>query len=96
MRQVFGALAQYEKTMIVAKLRSARQRMKSKTGKCEGRKLYGEKPDESVIRDRIRTMRNNGSTFQAICDTLNSEGVVTRYGKIWMPMTVRRIASRKS
>jgi hypothetical protein len=87
--------AQYEKAMIVAKLRSARQRMKAKTGKCEGRKLYGEKPGEAVIRDRIGTMDKAGSTLQAICDTLNAEGVKTRYGKIWMPMTVQRIAGRK-
>ena len=94
MRQIFGAVAQYEKAMIVAKLRGARQRMKAKTGKCEGRKLYGERPGESVVRDRIRSMRKAGSTFQAICDALNGEGGATRYGKVWMPMTVQRIAGR--
>jgi DNA invertase Pin-like site-specific DNA recombinase len=41
MRQIFGAVAQYEKAMIVGKLRGARQRVKAKTGRCEGRKHYG-------------------------------------------------------
>ena len=43
MRQIFGAIAQYEKNMIVAKLRGARQRMKDRTGQCEGRKGYGDR-----------------------------------------------------
>jgi hypothetical protein len=38
MRQVFGAIAQYKKAMIVAKLRGVRYRTKLKEGRCEGRK----------------------------------------------------------
>jgi DNA invertase Pin-like site-specific DNA recombinase len=41
MRQVLGAFSEYERSMIVLKLRGARQRMKSKAGRCEGRKPYG-------------------------------------------------------
>ena len=41
MRQMFGAIAEYEKTMIVAKLKAARQRKRIKTGRCEGRKPFG-------------------------------------------------------
>src|SRR5271168_3262301 len=44
MRQMMGAFAQYERTMIVAKLRGARQRIRAKTGRCEGRKAYGTRP----------------------------------------------------
>ena len=44
MRQIFGAIAEYEKTMIVIKLRGARQRKKARTGRCEGRKPYGHYP----------------------------------------------------
>jgi DNA invertase Pin-like site-specific DNA recombinase len=35
MRQIFGAIAEYDKAMIVLKLRGARQRMKARTGHCE-------------------------------------------------------------
>ena len=38
-RQVLGAFSEYEKRMIVQKLRISRERMKKLTGKCEGRKV---------------------------------------------------------
>ena len=41
MRQIFGAIAEYEKTMIVLKLRGARVRARAKQGRCEGRKPFG-------------------------------------------------------
>src|ERR1043166_1687677 len=44
MRQIMGAVSEYEKTMIVLKLRGARQRMKAKTGHCEGAKPFGSLP----------------------------------------------------
>jgi DNA invertase Pin-like site-specific DNA recombinase len=37
MRQIFGAIAEYEKTMIVLKLRGARMRVRAKTGRCHNR-----------------------------------------------------------
>jgi hypothetical protein len=61
------------------------------TGRCEGRKRYGEKPGESSVRDRIRLMRKGGATLRSICDMLNGEGLTTRYGRPWMLMTVQRI-----
>jgi DNA invertase Pin-like site-specific DNA recombinase len=41
-RQVLGAIAQFEKATTVAKLKAARQRKKERTGKCEGRKSHAE------------------------------------------------------
>ena len=46
MRQLMGAVAQYEKAMIVLKLRGARERKKARTGRCEGRKPFGHYPVE--------------------------------------------------
>jgi DNA invertase Pin-like site-specific DNA recombinase len=37
-RQLLGAIAEFDKTMTVAKLRGARERKRRETGKCEGRK----------------------------------------------------------
>ena len=37
-RQVLGAIAQFDKATIVAKLKAARDRKREATGKCEGRK----------------------------------------------------------
>jgi hypothetical protein len=37
-RQVLGAVAQYQKPELIAKLRGTRQRVKASVGRCEGRK----------------------------------------------------------
>ena len=37
-RQVLGAVAEFDKAMTVAKLRGARERKRRRVGKCEGRK----------------------------------------------------------
>lgn len=45
-----------------------------------------------VLAERIREMRAGGSTLQAICDTLNAEGVPTpRGGTQWRPTSLRAI-----
>jgi len=41
-RQVLGAIVEYDKTMTVLKLRTARERIRARDGKCEGRKGYSE------------------------------------------------------
>jgi DNA invertase Pin-like site-specific DNA recombinase len=46
----------------------------------------------AVLADRIRAMRSAGATLQAICDTLNAEGVPTpRGGTQWRPTSLRAI-----
>ena len=75
MRQVFGAIAQYEKAMIVAKRRGARQRMKAKTGRCEGRKPFGYYDGEPAILDRMIALRKTDLGYDRIADVLNSEGL---------------------
>jgi DNA invertase Pin-like site-specific DNA recombinase len=95
MRQIFGAIAEYEKAMIVAKLRGARQRTKAKEGRCEGRKPYGFYEGEAAILDRMRRMRADGATYAAIADTLNREGIAPRDADAkWHPGYVHRILSR--
>ena len=44
------------------------------------------------VADRIRQMRQQGLTLQAICDTLNREGIPTpRGGALWRPTSLRAI-----
>jgi DNA invertase Pin-like site-specific DNA recombinase len=47
-RQVLGAIAQFEKATMVAKLSAARKRKRETTGKCEGRKSHEEQSPEVV------------------------------------------------
>jgi DNA invertase Pin-like site-specific DNA recombinase len=93
MRQVFGAIAQYEKAMIVAKRRGARQRMKAKTGRCEGRKPFGYYDGEPAILDRMIALRKTDLGYDRIADVLNSEGLKPRTGERWWGRTVNNILS---
>jgi DNA invertase Pin-like site-specific DNA recombinase len=94
MRQMFGAIAEYEKTMIVAKLKAARQRMKAKTGRCEGRKAFGlTEREQSTIR-RMKELTAQGLNYTHVAETLNTEGHKTQTGNKWFPTTVSRTLAR--
>ena len=47
-RQILGAVSEFDKAMTVAKLRGARERKRRETGKCEGRKSHAELQPELV------------------------------------------------
>lgn len=98
-RQVLGAVAQFEKSVIVSKLKAARTRKRRAMGRCEGRKPYGSKPGEAAAVEYILKLRRKPKggerlSFQAIADRLNAEGVPTRTGAPWAPRTVLGICRR--
>ena len=47
-RQILGAVAQFEKAALVAMLKGVRVRVKAERGKCEGHKSHAEKRPEVV------------------------------------------------
>ena len=80
--------------MLVQKLRVARKRKKAKTGKCEGRKSYGEAAPEIV--EHIKKLRRkpkgrNRKSYREIAEQLNSEGISTLNGQEWTLQTVRNV-----
>ncbi len=98
-RQVLGAVSQFEKSVIVLKLRAARDRKRAREGRCEGRKPFGTRPNEKKVLDRIHQLRRKpkGRTrlsCAAIAERLESEGWPTRMGGAWKPGTVWRILKR--
>jgi DNA invertase Pin-like site-specific DNA recombinase len=93
MRQMMGAFSEYEKATIVIKLRGARIRMKAKTGRCEGRKPYGEREGEAKVIARIREMKAAGFNLSAISADLNAAGIRARKG-IWYPAQVGQVLKR--
>ena len=98
-RQVLGAVSQFEKSVLVLKLRAARDRTRRKTGRCEGRKPYGHRPGEQAVVERIITMRRKPrggkrASYAKIADALNADKVPTRTGAPWAAETVRRIHQR--
>ena len=91
-RQVLAAFAQFEKSSIVSKLRSARNRKRAETGRCEGQKPYGHTAVEQRVVSRITEL--SGMPTRAIADTLNAEGLPTRSGGKWRHSVVAAILSR--
>lgn len=91
MRQMLGAFFQYEKTLLVAKLRGARQRIRAREGRCEGRKRYGVRPGEREVIARMIDLRGRGFALDRIAETLNAEGVRPRAGVRWYPTTIQRV-----
>jgi DNA invertase Pin-like site-specific DNA recombinase len=95
MRQIFGAIAEYDKAMIVLKLRGARQRMKARTGRCEGSKPFGSSDDHRPAIDRILSLRGAGMAVDKIAETLNSEGFKSKTGGRWYGSSVRNVILRE-
>ncbi|BAH77128.1 recombinase family protein [Solidesulfovibrio magneticus] len=82
-RQMLGAIAEYEKQMLVLKLRAARKRTKAKTGKCEGQKAFIESDHGKATVQQLISLRESGLTWQEVADHLNGDGFVTKNGKPW-------------
>ena len=69
-RQVLGAVAEFEKTTLVAKLAAARRRKRVATGKkVEGRKSYAEaRPDVVALAKRLARKKPKGGKLIAAGD----------------------------
>lgn len=98
-RQVLGAVSEFDRRVTVAKLKAARDRIRARDGRCEGRKPYGARPHEVAVIHRIRELyrKPHGRarrSFQAIADTLNAELAPTRTGRPWSKQTVFGIVRR--
>ena len=57
-RQILGAVSQFEKAALVAKLRHARERRRATYGRCEGRKQV----PEQVVWEARRLARRSPKT----------------------------------
>ncbi len=102
-RQVLGAVSEFEKSTIVIKLRAARERQRRKTGRCEGRKPYGHYEGEPETAALIHSLRRKRArvkgqvrawSYQRIADHLNDADIPTRTGSPWCPSAVRNIIKR--
>jgi DNA invertase Pin-like site-specific DNA recombinase len=91
MRQLLGAVAEYDKSQIVLKLRGARMRKRAKEGRCEGRKPFGYYEGEQTVIERMKSLRASGMGFDRIAAALNEERIPTRGRGIWRGFAVNRI-----
>jgi DNA invertase Pin-like site-specific DNA recombinase len=58
-RQILGAMSEFDKAMIVAKLKGARDRVRRARGTCEGRKAYAEREGGQELIATAQQLRRN-------------------------------------
>lgn len=96
-RQVLGAVAQFDKAMTVAKLRAARDRKRAAAGKCEGRKSVAETSPETVALARKLYRRNPATgkrrSLRDIAAALAKAGHVNGKGNPYHAANVARMVS---
>lgn len=90
-RQVLGAIAQFEKASTVAKLAAARARKKAATGRCEGRKPIAEAhPHAAALAKQLRRKKPKGGvmSLRAIAAELAAAGHLNERGAPFNPRAV--------
>jgi site-specific DNA recombinase len=97
--QIQSVFSELEKSRLVSKLRRAREAKKEQTGRCEGRKAYGEKEGEAETIQLMRSLRRKREgkrmSFAKIAEELNERKVPTRTGARWHTTTVKNILTRQ-
>ncbi|MEI7606178.1 MAG: recombinase family protein [Rhodospirillaceae bacterium] len=94
-RQILGAVAEYQKDELVMKLAGARARMRAKHGKCEGRKSATElnpaMAKEAKRLYRVSPKTGKRRTLREIADELAGLGFLSATGKPIAPSVVARV-----
>lgn len=93
-RQILGAVSQFEKASLVEKLRIARERKRAETGRCEGRKPV----PEVVVKEAKRLYRKNPRTgkrrsLRAIAKELAGLGHHAASGKQYGAESIKRMVA---
>lgn len=87
-RQILGAVAQFEKASLVAKLKGARARKAKETGtKCGGRKSYAEINAEMVTLAKACDKQN--MSLRQIAQVLFDAGFKTATGNVFSPSSIK-------
>jgi hypothetical protein len=88
--QIQGIFGELDKSLLVRKLRNAREKIRHEKGRCEGPKPFGTLEGESEILKFIRRLRRkprNGGrrrmTYQSIAEKLNRLGLKPRRADKW-------------
>jgi DNA invertase Pin-like site-specific DNA recombinase len=94
-RQVLGAVSQFEKAMVVSKLKGARERKRRDTSrKVEGRKSYAEKnPAMVALAKKLHRYPVNGRrrSLRQVAAELAAAGHVVREGKPYEAAAIKRM-----
>lgn len=95
--QIQGVFAELEKGLLVKKLRTAREKIRTEQGKCEGRKGIKEL-DPDLLREikRLRRKKNGKPTmtYMQVAEYLNQSGHRTVSGKSFTASNIQNICKR--
>jgi DNA invertase Pin-like site-specific DNA recombinase len=92
-RQILGAVAQFDKTTLVNKLRGARERKRRANGRCEGRKAWKSAPAEHVEAAKAAYARK--ASLHAISAELTGKGFLNRSGKPYGAQSIQLMVDRE-
>lgn len=102
-RQVLGAVSEYERAMIALRLRSGRAHKASEGGYAYGSPAFGQRAvDKALVTDdreqaalkRMAKLHAEGAPLRTIAATLDAEGYKPKRGERWHPTTVARCLAR--
>jgi DNA invertase Pin-like site-specific DNA recombinase len=96
-RQVLGAIAEFDKATLVAKLKGARDRKRAAGDKVEGRKSWAEINPEMVQEaKRLRRKTKAGQrSLRAIAAELATLGYVNERGAVFSPAAIASMLAAK-
>lgn len=103
-RQILGAVADYERGMIALRLRSGRRAKAARGGFAYGSPAFGLRaeggelvpvPEEQATVARARELHGQGASLRDIAQTLDAEGHRPKRGARWHPQTVARVIARQ-
>lgn len=103
-RQVLGAVADYERAMIRLRMVAGANRKRANGGyagggvpfgyKSNGKHLVVDRKEQQALAD-MKRLRDEGKSYRAIATHLNTDGYAPRRGSTWHPYSVARILSAK-
>jgi DNA invertase Pin-like site-specific DNA recombinase len=103
LRQILGAVNEYERSIIVLRLRKGRAAKAARGGYAYGSPAFGQRAaDRQLVTDEreaevaaeMAAMRANGLSLREIAAALNSAGRKPKRGDVWHPVTVSRVLQR--
>lgn len=104
-RQILGAVNEYERSMIRLRLRSGRAAKAARGGfaygaphfgtRAEGGELVPDEREQAAVA-RMRVLQGEGMSLRQIAAQLDAEGIVPKRGDCWHPQTVSRVLARQA
>tara|TARA_R110000824_G_scaffold391765_1_gene589753 strand:+ start:478 stop:1227 length:750 start_codon:yes stop_codon:yes gene_type:complete len=107
-RTIIAAISEYEKSLIQARSKAAKETLKAKGRYCGGRRPYGTRiverngarmvyvePGERAVIDRMLAEKKAGRSIRLITEGLNTDGIISATGSSWHFSSVKDIVKRE-